>query len=127
MRGLPPDSALARQEGAWSLLEENTAQLVDVVSHLAETAWADRVTDPDDPDVRAARQQARAAGRRPPRHAPVVPVALRPAAVGEQLLRAYTERLAGFGATAPQDPGHDDDDGGFNALAAMFTGRLRPQ
>ncbi|WP_157767845.1 hypothetical protein [Actinosynnema pretiosum] len=110
-------------------MEENVAQLVDVASHLAETAWTDRVTDPDDPEVKAAR--ARTAGRRPPRHAPVVPVALRPAAIGEQLLRAYTERLAGLGATAvePETTGQDGGLGsdGFDTLAAVFAGRLRQQ
>jgi hypothetical protein len=96
VRKLPPDSALAREQGAWSLLDENVAQLVDLVAHQIETEWTDRVTDPDDPEVKQARARAKAAGIRPPRHAPVVPVALRPAGVGEQLMRAYAARMAEF-------------------------------
>lgn len=98
IRKLPPGSCLAREElGAWAdwdAHKENTARLLEIESYKLQLSWVDRITDPEDPEVKRERAQAKRAGVTPPRDPMVPPIAMRPGDISEQRLQEYLDRLA---------------------------------
>lgn len=89
-----PDSSLHRHlNGGWSLHQENTARLLDALNHQAEQEWAAATTNPDDPEVRRARAEAKRAGLKPPKEPPIRPIALRPENIHEALYLSYLDRI----------------------------------
>jgi hypothetical protein len=93
-----PTSALAElldPEGLrhWGPHEENTARLLEIESYRLELDWADRTVDPDDAEARRARAEARRNGVKPPKNAPVPPIALRPKSIAEQRYQQYLDSL----------------------------------
>lgn len=99
-----PSSALATLlsdgESEWGAHEENTAQLLEVQSYQLELDWAEKTTDPDDPEVKAERERAKASGAKPPKKPIVPPVALRPKRLAEQRYEEYVQQL--IDTQAPQ-------------------------
>lgn len=95
IKKLPPDSALAREEagpwGRWDAHKENTARLLEVMSHQLELNWVDRTTDPEDPEVKRDRAKAKRAGIKPPVHPLVPPVAMRPHEIAQERIAEYRE------------------------------------
>lgn len=93
-----PGSALRRQllgdGAAWGPHEENTARLLDLTEHEVQTAWTDRITDPDDPEVIRERAQAKRKNQKPPTTPLILPVALRPEKIAEQRFMEYVEAAA---------------------------------
>lgn len=93
-----PGSALRRQllgdSAGWGPHEENTARLLDLTEHEIQTAWTDRITDPEDPEVRREREQAKRSGQKPPPSPLILPLALRPQKLAEQRFSEYVEAAA---------------------------------
>jgi hypothetical protein len=90
-----PKSALADLisdgESSWTATDENLALLLEIQSYQLELNWVDRITDPDDPEVK--RERALARKTRPPEHPLVPPVAVRPRRIAEQRYETYLEKL----------------------------------
>lgn len=84
---------LSEGEAEWGANEENTAALLEVQSYLLDLEWAQRTTDPDDPAVKAEREQARLKGITPPKRPLVPPIALRPKRLAEQRYEEYLQKL----------------------------------
>lgn len=95
-------SALRRlvlgDEAEWGAVEENLARLLEVQSYFLELDWIRNTTDPDDPEVRRERLQAKRRGDKPPRRPIVPPAALRPNELAEKRFQDWIDELA---ATAP--------------------------
>lgn len=93
-----PGSALRRQllgdSAAWGPHEENTARLLDLTEHEVQSAWTDRITDPEDPEVKREREMAKRSGQKPPPLPLILPVALRPEKIAEQRFMEYVEAAA---------------------------------
>lgn len=108
IRKLPEDSALMREESGpwagWDAHKENTARLLEVMSHFLDLEWVDRITDPDDPEVKRERAMAKRAGIRPPEKPIIPPVAMRPPELAEERAREYTERLVAHHVTVAPPP-----------------------
>ncbi|WHT21022.1 hypothetical protein N8J89_08125 [Crossiella sp. CA-258035] len=92
---LPPGSAFARQEmgdcADWGLHEENTARLFDLANWYIQTIWMDRITDPDDPDIKAEQQRAKRAGIKPPESPLIPPVAHRPPSLQDSQIAEFKQ------------------------------------
>lgn len=73
----------------WSHHEENTARLYEAMHHWLNTDWAQKTTDPEDPEVRRDRAEAKRSGIRPPKHPLIPPIGLRPADVAESHWSQY--------------------------------------
>lgn len=84
---------LSDGEAEWGAHEENTAQLLEVQAYLLDLEWVQRTVDPNDPEVKAEREQARAKGIKPPKRPLVPPVALRPKKLAEQRYDEYVRML----------------------------------
>ncbi|HYD01493.1 MAG TPA: hypothetical protein VEB22_09730 [Phycisphaerales bacterium] len=80
-------------EAEWGAHEENTAQLLEIQSYQLDLDWIQRITDPDDPAVKAERERARAEGLKPPKKPIVPPIALRPKGLAEQKYDEYLQKL----------------------------------
>lgn len=123
IRKLPRDSALAREEagewGDWDAHKENTARLLEIESYKLELAWIDRITDPDDREVRRERLEAERAGIKPPPHPMVPPIAMRPAGIGEERLQEYLDAVSAFGPP-PREPRLVDMDE-FDRVMGLVT------
>lgn len=93
-----PGSALRRHllgdGAAWGPHEENTARLLDLTEHEVQTAWTDRITDPEDPEVMRERAEAKRKNHKPPPTPLILPVALRPEKIAEQRFMEYVEAAA---------------------------------
>jgi len=98
-----PGTALRRHllgdSAAWGPHEENTARLLDLTEHEVQTSWTDRITDPDDPEVKRERAEAKRRGQKPPPSPLILPVALRPEKVAEQRFTEYVEAAAKLAPT----------------------------
>ncbi len=81
---------------------ENLAMLLDRDDYWLNSEYAQWTTDPDDPEVKAAREQRKRAGIKPPPQPLIAPVALRPDGIGEIRRKQYTDALA---ANAPKTGG----------------------
>lgn len=89
-----PGSALHRAvTGGWGWHEENTARLYEALSYWLDLTWADRTTDPDDPEVKRERARAKREGITPPPHPLIPPVALRPPEVADERLQSYLDEI----------------------------------
>lgn len=77
----------------WGWHEENTARLLEAQAYKLELDWVDRITDPDDPEVKRDRAQAKRAGIRPPERPIVPPVALRPPAMQAVAVADFAEKI----------------------------------
>lgn len=75
-----PGTALRRElfGPEWGYHEENTARLYEALAHTVKHDWIDRITDPEDPEVKRERAEAKRSGRKPPERPVLEPVALRP-------------------------------------------------
>lgn len=92
-------------DNSWGHHEENTALLLETLTAQAEWAWADRTIDPNDPEVKRERAEAKARGRKPPKHMILRPVAKRPPDQEEQRWRDYIQELSEyFPKPETQDP-----------------------
>lgn len=95
IKKLPPESALAREEsgpwGRWDAHKENTARLMEVMSYQLELNWVDRITDPDDPELKRERAKAKRAGLKPPAHPLIPPIAMRPSEIAQERFTEYRE------------------------------------
>jgi len=87
----------------WGPHEENTALLLEAQTYALDLIWADRTTDPDDPDVKRERAQAKKAGVKPPPHPLIPPVAHRPDSLAAQRLREYIEKVEKYRAGPPPE------------------------
>lgn len=87
---------------AWSNTEENLAMLVDRLAFWLDQMWGQWTIDPDDPEVKRAREERKRSGQKPPPVPLVPPVAKRPpeqdAAVREQV-QALKEHFSAPPAT----------------------------
>lgn len=90
--------ALWRGVPRWSMHEENTARLLDVLEWRAEVDYAQWTTPAD--EVALQRALALRSGKRPPPHPAIIPVAMRPEPVHEQRWQQL-QRLLG---AADQEP-----------------------
>lgn len=80
----------------WGPHEENTAQLLEAERYKLDLLWADRITDPNDQEVRRARLEAERAGIKPPKHPMIPPIAQRPAAVADLRIRQWLDEMAAY-------------------------------
>lgn len=92
-RGTALRRAELGEQAEWGPHEENTAQLLDVRSHALDLMWAERITDPDDPEVKAQVARAKAEGRKLPPQPIIPPVAHRPAALARQRAETYSAQI----------------------------------
>lgn len=74
----------------WSMHEENTGRILDILEWRAETDWAQWTTPPE--ELARQRAIARRQGTRAPEHPPIPPVALRPEPIADQRF-AQVQRL----------------------------------
>ncbi|QSE94200.1 hypothetical protein JWS13_39175 [Rhodococcus pseudokoreensis] len=72
---------------------ENWAMLLDRIEYTLNSAYADRITDPDDPKVAAERARREMLGLKPPPMPLIRPVALRPPAIDEVRRQMYQEQV----------------------------------
>lgn len=97
VRKLPLNSATVRDSLGdmvdWDAHKENTARLLEVMSYRLELDWVDRITDPEDPEVKLDRARSKRDGRKPPAHPIVPPVALRPRELADERARLYVEEV----------------------------------
>ncbi|MEV6897446.1 hypothetical protein [Amycolatopsis sp. NPDC051372] len=90
IRQLPAESRLAQQEtDGWGPDQENQARLVDLAYYQVERAYIAANTDPEDPELRYQRAEAKRRGIKPPPAPIIAPVALRPARVAERMWAEY--------------------------------------
>ncbi|RVW03008.1 hypothetical protein [Rhodococcus xishaensis] len=73
---------------------ENLAMLVDRDDYWLGSEYRQWTTDPDDPEVKAARARWKASGRKPPPHPLLAPVALRPPQTHAKLVEKYLADVA---------------------------------
>lgn len=85
---------LLGDEAEWGAHEENTARLLDLTEHQVQAQWTDRITDPDDAEVRRERLEAKRNGIKPPPTPLILPLALRPEKVAERRFNEYVEAAA---------------------------------
>lgn len=108
VRKLPSGSALVREESGpwanWDAHKENTAQLLEVMAYFLELEWVDRITDPDDPEVKRERAVAKREGVKPSPKPIIPPVAMRPHELAEERARDYAERLLAHSAKVTPAP-----------------------
>lgn len=78
LRDLPVVDLVDLVDGLWSDADENAALLLEWQAHAATVEWQRLTVDPDDPEVKAAREAAKAAGLKPPPVPLIVPMARRP-------------------------------------------------
>ena len=101
-----PGSALHRTvAGGWGPHEENTARLYEALSYWLELAWVDRTTDPEDPQVKRERAEAKRAGIKPPPHPLIPPVALRPSEIADQRFQAYLDEVGQYQTKSQEQQG----------------------
>jgi len=91
----------------WGFHEENTAQLLDVLSTRLDWTWTDRTTDPEDQEVKAA--LAKQKDQKPPPTPIIRPVAWRPRAVAEQRVQEYIDSVTSLGVPRQDKPASDDE------------------
>lgn len=97
-------SSLARNLGTnWGPHEENTARLLEIENYKLELAWIDRTADPDDPQVKRDRAEAKRNGIKPPPHPLVPPVALRPEGLAQNRLDAYLAEVEKYSSTPKRE------------------------
>jgi hypothetical protein len=108
IRKLPLEAATVKEElgpwANWDAHKENTAQALEVMSYFLDLEWVDRITDPEDPEVKRARAAAKRAGIKPPEKPIIPPVAMRPPELAEERVREYTERLVAHHVTVTPPP-----------------------
>jgi hypothetical protein len=103
IRQLPGDSRLAHSEtDGWGPVEENHARLVDLAYHQAELEHLARTVDPDDPEIRRQRAEAKRRGVKPPPHPIVAPVAARPVRIAERMWAEYHAELEQYSLGSPE-------------------------
>lgn len=110
IRGLPLGSATARAELGdrvdWNHLAANVATLVDLMSYTVHAEYAQWITDPEDPQVKADRERRKRAGIKPPPFPIIPPVAFRPDSIATEINTAYeqlVERFAEHGLEQPRE------------------------
>lgn len=91
LRELPVVDFVDLLDGLWSDADENAALLLEWQAHAATVEWQRLTVDPDDPEVKAAREAAKEAGLKPPPVPLIVPMARRP-------WRQQVRRAEEFGA-----------------------------
>lgn len=101
----------------WGPHEENTARLLDVLAYDLDWRWGQGVIDPDDPDVKRERAEAKRAGVKPPPHPLIPPVAHRPTGVAEQRLNEYLERVTEY--ATPKERSHSVSRAAFDAAHGL--------
>ena len=77
----------------WGPDEENRALLLEVEAYRLQLDWTDRTTDPEDPEVRRDRLDAKRKGLKPPKRPVVPPVAQRPGELAQERLQHYIDEL----------------------------------
>jgi hypothetical protein len=107
IRKLPEDSALVREEtgpwGSWDA-RENTARLLEVMSYLLDLEWTDRISDPEDRELKREQAAAKRAGLKPPERPIVPPVAMRPQELAEERFEKYAVDMASYQVKANPKP-----------------------
>lgn len=89
-----PGTCLYRVEmDGWGPHEENTARLYEALNYWLELAWVDRTTDPEDPEVKRERAEAKRSGIKPPPHPMIPPVALRPPKIADERFQGYLDEV----------------------------------
>ena len=73
---------------AWSRTDENIARLVDREDYWLNTEYKGLVTDPDDPEVKRAREERRRSGEKPLPFPVLAPVAQRPPEVNAEIIES---------------------------------------
>lgn len=68
---------------------ENLAMLIDRIDYTLNSEYYDRITDPDDPKLKAERNRREALGIKPPPQPLIPPVALRPDSYHRARLAVY--------------------------------------
>lgn len=91
-------------EPEWTHTDENIARLVDREDYWLNSEYASWTTDPDDPEVKAAREHRKESGAKPPSHPILYPVALRPPAIHNHLAQQVADQLAQAYPTAQPQP-----------------------
>lgn len=99
VRGSALRRLLLGDEAEWGPDEENRARLLEVQAYVLELDWIRHTTDPDDPEVRRDRLEAKRRGEKPPPRPIVPPAALRPTQLAEQRFQEWIDQLA---ATVPK-------------------------
>lgn len=72
---------------------ENLAMLLDRDDYWLNSEYSQWITDPDDPEVKAAREERKRSGTKPPPLPILAPVALRPKGIAEVRRRQYADAL----------------------------------
>ncbi|MDF3308710.1 hypothetical protein P3H15_27205 [Rhodococcus sp. T2V] len=85
---------------------ENLAMLVDREDFYLTGEYVDKITDPDDPEVKAARERRKRAGIKPPPVPVLRPIALRRADLTELRTEQHDALMAQF--TQPRAAAPDD-------------------
>jgi hypothetical protein len=75
----------------WGPHEENTARLLEAYAYQLEWGWADRTIDPDSPEAKQARAEARKV--KAPPHPIIPPAAYRPKTFADERMQEYVEEL----------------------------------
>lgn len=73
---------------------ENLAMLLDRDDYWLNSEYAQWTTDPDDPEVKAARAQRKRSGIKPPPRPLLAPIALRPREIAEVRAKQYMDAIA---------------------------------
>lgn len=85
--GLPPE---------WSMLEQNLVMLIDRIDFLMQLTYAEKITDPDDPEVKARHEYNKRRGITPSPFPLIAPVAVRPSEILERDRKFYEELIEYF-------------------------------
>lgn len=85
-------------EPEWSHTDENLATLLDTLTYWLGSEYAQWTTDPEDPEVQAAREERKRSGVKPPPVPLVTPVASRP----PRWAQAARDRLEALKAAVEQ-------------------------
>lgn len=109
---------LLDDDHGWSHTDENLAALVDLLTYWLTSEYAGWVTDPDDPEVKAARAERKRSGIKPSPVPLIQPVAQRP----PQALRAARQRLRALQAAHQPSPAPTPGESPIAALDALLGG-----
>lgn len=129
-----------RQSGddtsSWTVQDENIAMLVDRIDFLVNLEYADKTTDPNDPEVKRRLQQNKRNNVKPAPFPIYPPVAARPQEVFDLAQARYEALLEQYGSPGRGEPGvKQSRDGGalsgwlaqMDATQAEFAEQQRMQ
>lgn len=102
--------------GAWSLTDENLAMLIDRLDYWLTSEYAQWTTDPDDPEVKAARAERKRRGHKPPPVPIISPVAHRPPSKHQELAKRAQELRDYYNGSTAKQPGEST----FDALDRLL-------